>query len=133
MPGSRGTARTDCTWICSRVISKSLGSVKPSRMMLMTIFEPGLPRMRLTASVSCMSLVVMPSIFTMRSPGCSPTRWAGVPSMGVTTVRTSSRSVISMPRPPKLPLVSTCISRYISGSRNEECGSSPRSVPLMAA
>jgi hypothetical protein len=52
--------------------------------------------------------------------------------MGATTVRMSSRSVISMPRPPKLPEVSTCISRYISGSRKEEWGSRPRSVPLIA-
>jgi hypothetical protein len=46
-------------------------------------------------------LVTRPSIFTMRSPVCSPARYAGVPSMGDTTVRTSSRSVISIPRPPQ--------------------------------
>jgi hypothetical protein len=40
-----------------------------------------------------------------------PARHAGVPSIGATTVRTSSRIEISIPRPPKLPEVSTCISR----------------------
>ena len=101
-------------------------------MMLMTILLPGLPRIRLTASESCMSLVDMPSILTIRSPGRMPARKAGVPSMGVTTVRISSLRVISMPRPPNWPVVSTPISRYMSGSRKEECASRPRRVPLMA-
>jgi len=91
-------------------MSKSFGSVQPSRTTVIVTFVPGLPRMRLTASGSCMSFVTRPSIFTMRSPVCRPARKAGVPSIGDTTVRTSSRRVISMPRPPKLPLVSTCIS-----------------------
>ena len=78
---------------------------------LIVTFVPGLPRMRFTASASCMSFVARPSILTIRSPVCRPARLAGVPSIGATTVRMSSYSVISMPRPPKLPEVSTCISR----------------------
>ena len=38
-------------------MSKSLGSVQPSRTMVIVTLVPGLPRMRLTASASCMSLV----------------------------------------------------------------------------
>ena len=47
----------------------------------------------------------------IRSAGWMPARDAGVPSIGATTVSWSSRIVISMPSPPKLPEVSTCISR----------------------
>ena len=41
---------------------------------LIVTFVPGLPRIFLTASESCMSLVARPSIFTMRSPAWSPAR-----------------------------------------------------------
>ena len=74
MPGSSSPLFTDWTRICSRVMVKSFGSVHPSRMTAMTILLPGLPRIFLTASASCMSLVEMPSIFTMRSPGWMPAR-----------------------------------------------------------
>ena len=74
MPSPSSTARTDCTRICSRTMSKSLGSVHPSRTTLIVTLVPGLPRMRLTASASCMSLVDSPSILTMRSPVCRPAR-----------------------------------------------------------
>ncbi len=94
----------------------------PPAPPLMVTFVPGLPRMRLTASESCMSLVVSPSILTMRSPGWRPARKAGVPSMGDTTVRMSSRRVISMPSPPKLPEVSTCISFRLSGIEERAVG-----------
>ncbi len=74
MPGSSWLFFTDCTRICSRVIRKSFGSVHPSRTTVTVILLPGLPRMRLTASASCMSLVERPSIFRMRSPGWMPAR-----------------------------------------------------------
>ena len=74
MPGSSCWFFTDCTRICSRTIGKSFGSVQPSRTMLIVTLLPGLPRMRLTASVSCMSLVDRPSILTMRSPEWMPAR-----------------------------------------------------------
>ncbi len=74
MPGSSWLNFTDCTRICSRVIRKSFGSAQPSRTMVMVILLPGLPRMRFTASASCMSLVDSPSIFRMRSPGWMPAR-----------------------------------------------------------
>ena len=111
MPPPRSCERTDWTLICSRVISKSLGSAQPSRTTVIVTLVPGLPRIRLTASGSCMSLVERPSILMIRSPVWSPARYAGVPSIGETTVRMSSFRVISMPSPPKLPDVSTCISR----------------------
>ena len=74
MPSPSSTDFTDCTRICSRTMSKSLGSVQPSRTMLIVTLVPGLPRMRLTASASCMSLVDSPSILMIRSPVCSPAR-----------------------------------------------------------
>ncbi len=74
MPGSSWLARTDWTRICSRVMKKSFGSVQPSRTIEIVILLPGLPRIRLTASESCMSLVESPSIFRMRSPGWMPAR-----------------------------------------------------------
>ena len=74
MPSPSSTVRTDCTRICSRTMSKSFGSVQPSRTTLIVTLVPGLPRIRLTASASCMSLVDSPSILTMRSPVCRPAR-----------------------------------------------------------
>jgi len=65
------------------------------------------PRIFLTASIRLMSLVNSFSILMILSPGLMPARSAGVSSMGVTTVRMPSLVVISRPRPPKLPLVST--------------------------
>ncbi len=52
--------------------------------------------------------------------------------MGETTVRTPSRMVISIPNPPKLPVVSTWSSLYISGGMKLEWGSSVLSIPLIA-
>ena len=95
----------------SRMSETSNGSLVPSRRIVTVTFVPFGPRIFLTASGRLMSLVASPSIFTIRSPGWMPARHAGVPSIGATTVSTSSRIVISIPRPPKLPEVSTCISR----------------------
>ena len=73
------------------------------------------------------------SIWTMRSKRLIPARLAGVDGIGRMTVRTPSRTEMTMPRPPKAPLVCMFISRYASGERNVECGSSVCSIPLQAA
>ncbi len=52
----------------------------------MVILDPFGPRMSLTASIRVMFFVLLPSIFTILSPGWIPTRYAGVPSIGETTV-----------------------------------------------
>src|SRR5207247_9589872 len=94
----------------SGLTPKWLSSVRPARPIGTVTLSRARPRIRLTASGSCMSLVTSPSIFTIRSPVFRPARYAGVPSIGDTTVRMSSLRVISMPSPPKEPDVSTCIS-----------------------
>ena len=81
------------------------------------ILVPFGPRIFLTASTSGMSLVNSSSILMIWSPDLTPARYAGVSSIGETTVSTLLRVVISMPRPPKLPRVSTCSSLYRSGVR----------------
>ena len=55
--------------------------------------------------------------FKILSPASTPARWAGVSSMGAMTVKIPSFMAISIPKPPKRPLVSTWSSRYISGVR----------------
>jgi hypothetical protein len=43
-------------------------------MIEIVTLVPGRPRIRFTASGSCMSLVTSPSILTIRSPVCKPAR-----------------------------------------------------------
>ena len=56
----------------------------------------------------------------------------GVGIGATTSMKPSRRLVISMPSPWNSPRVSTCISRYASVSRNDECGSSSWSIPRIA-
>jgi len=98
----------------------------------MVTFDPLGPRSFRTVSIRVRSLVSWPSIFTIRSPGWMPARSAGVPSMGATTVSMRSFTVISMPRPPKLPEVSTCISLNTSGVMKAVWGSKVSSMPFTA-
>ena len=71
---------------------------------------PALPRMRLTASGSVMPAAGVPSMLATWSPVWIPARWAGVPSIGVTTLSAWSLRVSSMPMPTNAPLISTCMS-----------------------
>ena len=116
----------------SRVSETSKISFTPSRLIERMTLLPFGPRIFFTASTRVMSLVNWPSILMIMSPALTPALYAGVSSIGDTTVRTLLRIVISMPRPPKLPLVSTCSSLYSSGVRYALCGSSEVSMPLIA-
>ena len=68
---------------------------------------PFCPRISLTASMSVMSLVDLPSISIIRSPARIPARNAGVSSIGLTTVGAPFFSESSMPKPAKLPFVAS--------------------------
>ena len=98
-----------------------------------TTSVPGLPRIFSTAFESGMPRVAVSSIFTIRSPDLMPARNAGVSSIGETTRTTPSSTPTSMPRPPNLPWVETCSSLKASASRKSECGSRPRTIPLIAS
>ena len=91
----------------SRVIETLISSAAPSRRIVSLILLPRGPRIFFTASIRFMPLVNSSSILRIWSPGCIPARKAGVSSIGDTTVKMPSLRVISMPRPPKLPRVST--------------------------
>ena len=65
----------------------------------------GSPRMRLTACSIPMPLTGVSSILVIRSPGLSPARNAGEPSIGETTLTSPSSMPISMPTPTNLPVV----------------------------
>ena len=132
MPSPRSLLRTLWTSIVSRTRVTSIGSGDPSRRILMVTLDPLGPRSLRTASIRVRSLVSWPSIFTIRSPGWMPARSAGVPSIGATTVSIRSFTVISMPSPPKLPWVSTCISLKASGGMKALWGSSVSSIPFTA-
>ncbi len=112
------------------VITKGLGSLKPSLMMWIVTGVSLGPRMSATASVSCISFVALSPILTILSPESRPALCAGVSSIGATTVRTLSFRPISMPIPPKLPLVSICISLYSSGVMKLEWGSRFLTMPF---
>ncbi len=99
----------------SRLRVSVIQSGRFSRRRVSLILVPSGPRISFTASISDMSLVNSSSILMIWSPGLTPARNAGVSSIGETTVSTPLRCVISMPRPPKLPRVSTCSSLYRSG------------------
>ena len=58
--------------------------------------------------------------------------YEAVVGAGATTVNIRSFTVISIPRPPKRPWVSTCISLKASGGRNELCGSRVSIMPFTA-
>ena len=91
----------------SRVSVTSKSSAWVSRLSVSVTLVSFAPRIFLTASTRVMSLVNSPSIFMISSPDLRPARYAGVSSIGETMVSMPFRVVISMPRPPKLPLVST--------------------------
>lgn len=80
---------------------------------------PALPRISFTASSVLIPLVLLPSIETITSLGCTPAREAGEPSIGeITTSSLVSLSTLSwMPTPESSPEVSICISLNSRGSR----------------
>ena len=93
---------------------------------------PFSPRICLTASIRLICLVSLPSTLMILSPALRPALKAGVSSMGETTVRIPSLTVISIPIPENLPEVSTCSSLNSSGVKKEEWGSREETIPLMA-
>ncbi|MNC90057.1 hypothetical protein D3C83_61040 [compost metagenome] len=99
------------------MIVTTIGFVSPLRTMVSMICVLGLPRMRLTASVSVMPLTEASSSLTIRSPGLMPAREAGVSSMGAITLTNPSSIPTSIPRPPNSPWVPTCNSLNASWSR----------------
>ncbi len=110
----------------------SSGLSSPLRSTVSFTSEPGLPRMRFTASERLMPLSETSSSFTMRSPAWIPALYAGVSSIGETTFTKPSSAPTSMPSPPNSPCVPTWRSRYASWSRNAECGSRSVTMPLIA-
>ena len=102
------------------------------RMVSVTLL-PGSPRSALNMSSMFSGSTVLPSIFTMVSPGLMPAREAGVSSMGAMMRSVPSTCSTSMPRPPYWPVVSSLSSAKPSLSRYSLCGSRPLSMPLMAA
>jgi hypothetical protein len=115
-----------------RIRMKSLGLSKSSRSMVRTTLVPGTPLMRLEASMTSIFLLESPSILTMRSPGMTPARAAGVSSMGATTTNCRSRTASSIPTPPKCPEVSSCMDLNSSGVMKTVWGSRDLSMPRMA-
>ena len=85
--------------IAARTIVSGIGSLMPTRMILMWTVVPFGPLRRLTTSSSDSSSVATPSTSEMTSPARMPRRAAGVPSSGVMTVTWSLRLVTRMPRP----------------------------------
>ena len=99
----------------SRVSLTSNGSAVPSRCRVRVMSEPTGPRIRSTASFRVRPWTLSPSTWVMKSPGWTPARSAGVPSIGETTLTTPFSWVTSMPRPPNSPLVWTRMSSNSSG------------------
>ena len=114
---SSSRARTGEMVMVSRVILTSNGSSVPSRWIVTVMSEPTGPRIMSTASSRVSPITLSPSTWMMTSPGCTPARSAGVPSIGVTTLTKPFSWVTSMPRPPNSPLVCTRMSSKSSGGR----------------
>ena len=88
----------------------------PLRRMVMTILVPTRPRIFSTASERVSPRTGLPSIWVIKSPGCTPARAAGVSSIGETTLTRPFSIETSMPRPPNSPRVWTCISLKVLAS-----------------
>ena len=82
--------------------------------MVSVTFVPGLPLNIFTASCRLIPSVLLPLILIIISLDFNPALYAGVSSMGATTVKTPSFSVISIPNPPNFPVVTTFNSLYSS-------------------
>ena len=91
------------------VISNSKGSVSFLRTVILTLLPTG-PLNFSTALFSGKPLIDFPSMPIIKSPGNIPALCAGVSSIGETTLTTLFSKVISIPKPPKVPFVFTCIS-----------------------
>ena len=123
---------TVSTLISARVSLTSRTCPDEGRSTVMFTSVPGAPRNRFTASGRLSLSVLFPSILMMRSPVRIPALNAGVSSIGATTVRKLSRTLITMPTPPNNPSVSFFSSLYFSASMNSLCGSSEFSIPFSA-
>ena len=121
------------TLISCRTTVNVSGVSTSLRTIVSSTDDPGLPRIFSTALDSGMPRVAVSSILTIRSPALMPALNAGVSSIGETTRMTPSSTPTSIPRPPKRPWVSTCNSWNASASRKSECGSRPRTIPLIAS
>jgi len=92
--------RVKVTWTSSRVISKPSGLSTPTRATVTCTLLPFGPLSTFTASVADQPLADSPSTWTIRSPGCRPTRAAGVFGNTFTTVTHSSCVSMLIPSPP---------------------------------
>ena len=100
---------TDLILMTSLTISISKGSFLSRTTVIITLLPIG-PRSWDTASFMDRPLIDSPLIPIIKSPDFMPAFAAGVSSIGDTTLTTPSSIVISIPKPPKVPLVFTCIS-----------------------
>ena len=107
--------------------------LSPSRITPKLTFVPSSPLILEDASAVVRPFASSPSISTILSPGFIPASSAGVPSSTDTTVMIFSLVVITMPIPPKLPLVFSLKALKLSGVKYSEYGSSSDStMPLTA-
>ena len=89
-----------------------------NRTMVIVTFVPGSPRSFESTSLGRGFLSVSLLILTILSPAIRPARWAGDPTNGDTTVISRCLLMISSPRPPYIPLVSTSMFFASCGGRN---------------
>ena len=101
------------------MISTSKGSFSPRTTVIVILLLTG-PLSLDTASLIVRPLIDSPLMPIIKSPGCMPAFAAGVSSIGETTFTKPPSIVISIPNPPKVPFVFTCISLYDSGLKYEE-------------
>ena len=103
--------------ITARAMLTSMGSSLPTRRRVSAMLVLTGPRIRSTASDRLRPRTGSSSMWVITSPARMPARWAGVSSIGETTLTRPFSIVTSMPRPPNSPLVWTCMSRYFLASR----------------
>ena len=99
----------------SLMITISKGSSSKFLTIVSDTSEPTGPLILSTASDKERPRIASPSTWVIKSPDCIPASDAGVPSIGETTLTNPSSWVTSIPKPPKAPFVSTCISSKFSG------------------
>ncbi len=79
---------------------------------------PSLPLIFCTASSVLIFIADSSSMATILSPALTPALSAGVPLRGATTVNTPLAIPISIPTPPKLPLISSSKTLDSTGGKN---------------
>ncbi len=133
MPSGRDSVSIVGIEITSRVTRMSNGSSTSFREMVSTTSVPTGPRISRTASSMRISEVGASSIKITVSPDRMPDFCAGVFLSGAMTVNSLSRIPISIPTPPKFPLIfSENVSASAGGIKTEYGSSSDATSPSIA-